>query len=208
MGPVATIIRTISDEVVARLAAAGYPPLTPDADGVAGRILIGRAAQFEQAAPPRIIFVPMASKFTMRDIYSRTRPRNSSERREENAQRAILQEAITFEVRVWGESTPPNPTDDFDITRALYHSVLASVQHLAVGAQEVDTDGEWTDGTFASAQLARAGREFVFGVTLRTPVLTSLLPYDVARQYAPAGVAPAVTDGIQIPTAIVPELGC
>jgi hypothetical protein len=207
-GLISQIVTKLSDEVVARLAAASYPPLAVDASGNAGRILIGRAAQFEQAAPPRIIFVPTSSAFGTRDIYSRAQTYNASERREQNAQRAIAQEAITFEVRVWGQADPPEPTNDFDITRSIYHCVRAVVHDLCPGAYELGAKGEWTDATFSSSQLARAGREFVFDVTLFTPVLTSLLPYDVVRQYAPAGVAPIITDGLQIPTGVSPELGC
>jgi hypothetical protein len=207
-GPISTIITTLSDEVVARLAAASYPPLCPDASGNAGRILVGRAAQFEQAAPPRIIFVPLGSAFSTRDIYSRAQTYNAAERREQNAQRAIAQEALGFEVRCWGQSDPPHPTDDFDVTRALYHCVRAVVHDLCPGAYEIDATGSYTDATFASAQLARAGREFVFNVTLLTPVLSSLLPYSTTRQYAPPAVLPVITDGIQTPTAISPENGC
>ena len=197
MGALATIITTISDDVVAALAAASYPPLVPDASGNPGKILVGTAALFEAAAPPRIIFEPIGSKFSARDGgYSNSATLNTLERKHENAMRSIGSEDVQFLVRVWGISPTGNLVDDYDMTRTLYHAVRASIHRLMPGAYEIDETGKWTQGS----NLNRAGREFTFGVTFFTPILASLLPYDAAVLYAPPGSVAVITDSMTIPT--------
>jgi len=194
MGAIRSIVERISDEVVDRLADAGYPPLTD------GRILFGLAAVHENSRPPRIIMEPVGSAFSMRDIYSASAVAATQERREQNAQRAIEQEAMQFAVRFWGAADPDapdyDPVDDYDVTRALYHCFIAAVQKLAAGSFTINDTGKYTTGT----EHVRLGREFVRGLTLYTPVLTSLLPYDRARQYAPDDVVANSTDNLVIPT--------
>lgn len=57
---IVALVQAVSDDVVAALAAAKYPPL------VDGAILLGRQHQFEQSAPPRIIMTPVKSRFSPR----------------------------------------------------------------------------------------------------------------------------------------------
>lgn len=189
MGSLATIIQTISDDVVAALAAASYPPLTPDASGNAGAILVGTAAAFETSAPPRIIFEPIGSTFATAEYASASATLGTLERAHQNAMRTIAAENVMFNVRCWGAAGTANPVDDYDVTRALYHVVRASIHKLLPGAYAIDAQGKYPPST----NVARDGREFVFGCIFFTPVLLSLLPYDRARQYAPADVAPLGT---------------
>lgn len=184
MGTLATIISAISDDVVVSLAAAGYPPLTPDAGGNVGKILVGTAAQYEQAAPPRIIFEPTGAAFSAAEYYSATSDPLSLERKTEKAQRTIATDSVEFKIRCWGAGV--SAVDDYDVTRALYQAVRASIHRLLPGAYDIEARGKYTTG----ASLNRDGREFVFGLVIHTPILTSLLPYDRVRQYAPDGVTP------------------
>lgn len=204
MGLLATIVAAISSDVVAKLAAASYPPLTD------GKILVGRAEQYAQSAPSRIIFTPMGSKFAQRDIYSKATALDAAERKRQAVQRAIAQEAFNFEVRCWGAAVPVapfDPCDDFDVTRALYHQIRATVHDVAPGSYLLDEAGKWTDATFDSSQVIRYGREFVFGLTFFTPVLESLLPYDRTRQYAPDDTVATPTSILQLPTG-ASNVGC
>jgi hypothetical protein len=57
MPTITQIVTAINEDVVAKLAAAGYPALTD------GQILIGRQHIYEGSAPPRIVFIPLSSKF-------------------------------------------------------------------------------------------------------------------------------------------------
>jgi hypothetical protein len=208
VGALAQIITAISDNVVAMLAAAAYPPLTPRVDGSVGAILVGTEALFEQAAPPRIIFEPKGSKFSQREYYSASNAIVTVERQREAAMRTIASEDVMFDVRCWGAANTGNPVDDYDVTRALYHAVRASIHAVMPGAYEIEEAGKYTVGT----NNVRDGREFVFGVTFLTPVLDALLPYDavnnsaaqnaalVTRLKAPAGVVPAGNDFLTIPT--------
>ncbi len=178
MGALASIITAISDDVVAALAAAGYPPLTPDQSGGAGKILVGTAAAYEQTSPPRIIFEPKGSKFTPAEWSSSSATLSTQERKAQSKLRSIATEQISFTVRCWGAAGTSSPVDDYDVTRALYHRVRASIHALIPGAYEIAETGTFTTGT----NVVRDGREFVFGVTFFTPVLDSLLPYDLPNQ--------------------------
>jgi hypothetical protein len=185
------IVAAISNQVVTRLDAAGFPPLAE------GRILLGRQAQFQQHAPPRIIMTPTNSDFSGAEAYSRqpmVSGSMSAEGRAQHAQRSILTDHIRFEVACWGASVDEDPAvqrdDDYDVTQALYHAVLQAVacpplddpQGAAVagpftsGGVEAD-GGRWVDATFAAGQVNVLGRTFVFNLTLATPVLDRLFAY-------------------------------
>lgn len=202
MGALKTIIGAVSDSVVAALDAAGYPPLTPDQSGNAGKILVGTAALFEQVSAPRIIFEPLGSKFGGAEYSSASAALNTLERRHQNAMRTVAAEDVMFAVRVWGAAGTGDPVDDYDVTRALYHQIRASMQSVMPGAFAIDDTGKYTVGS----NVVLSGREFVFGVTIFTPILNALMPYDLvnytsaqiatatARLYAPAGVTYEGTD--------------
>jgi len=207
MGALATIIAAVSEDVVAKLAAASYPPLTPDASGNAGKILVGTAANFENTSPPRIIFEPKGSKFSASDYASASASLSTLERRNQGALRTIAAEDIEFDVRCWGAAGTSDPVDDYDVTRALYHQVRSSLQALMPGAFAIEESGKFTE----SSNVNRDGREFVFGVTFFTPVMSDLVPYALPNRttaeisavveegYAPAGVAAVGTDRMILP---------
>jgi hypothetical protein len=207
VGALATIIGAISDDVVSALAAAGYPALTQDAAGNEGRILVGTAALYENVSAPRIIFEPIGSKFKGAEYASNSTTIGTTERRNQNALRTVAAEDVMFNVRCWGASPTGDATDDYDVTRALYHQIRASLQSLIPGAFEIEESGKYT----TSANVNRSGREFVFGLTLFTPVLSGLVPYgasngtpaDIAAivetLYAPPGVAGVGADFLVLP---------
>lgn len=207
MGALASIIEAISDDVVAALADAGYPPLTPGPDGSAGAILVGTAALYEQSSPPRIIFEPVGSKFKAAEYASASSELTTLERRNQKVLRTIAAEDISFDVRCWGAAGTGYPVDDYDVTRALYHQVRASLQKLMPGAFEIEESGAFTKST----NVAVDGREFVFGVTFFTPILGALVPYGlpnrtpaeiatvVAGIYAPPGTHAVGTDRMVLP---------
>lgn len=188
----------LSDDVIASLAAASYPPLTD------GKILLGRQYQFEQSAPPRIIFIPVRSDFPAKDVYNRspTGGGYTAEQLAQNKNPSVLSDQITFEVRCWGVSLDQDPDIDFDFTQVLYQQVLRTCDKLARGTY-VASSGDWTDAQFSSGQLVRDGREFVFKLTFGTPILLFLAPL----LSAPNNVAPQITDSLILPTG-ASEAGC
>lgn len=206
-GALATIIAAISEDVVAALASASYPPLTPDASGNAGAILVGSAALYENSSPPRIIFEPKGSKFSAADYASASATLDTQERRNQGVLRTIAAEDVMFDVRCWGAAGTSNPVDDYDVTRALYHQVRASMQKLMPGAFAIESSGAFTK----SSNINRDGREFVFGVTFFTPVMSDLVPFSLVNEgstaidanveslYAPADVTAVGTESMQLP---------
>ncbi len=205
MGALATLIRALSDDVVASLAAADYPPLCPNQSGTPGSILVGTAAAFEQSAPPRIIFEPAGSTFGAAEYSSASATLDTTERKHQNAMRTIASENVIFNVRCWGAAGTNDPVDDYDVTRALYHAVRGSLHRLLPGAYAIEASGKYP----ASSNVIRSGREFVFGLQLFTPVLLSLLPYDRDRLYAPDDVTAVGSDHLVLPNgAGSSEAGC
>lgn len=187
MGAMSNVIAAISDDVVSALALGGYPPLTPAPDGTAGRILVGTAALFEASSPPRIIFEPVGSKFGAPSYFSASNSLSTTERRNQATLRTIEDEDVQYLCRCWGASPTGDVADDYDVTRALYHQVRASMQKLLPGCFSIDGTGKYTAGS----NVNRDGREFTFGVSIFSSVLDALAPYALANQ-TPAQQAVAV----------------
>ena len=202
MPGIVAIVNAISTDVVAALAAAGYPALNTLQDGSAGKILLGRQRQFEQGSPNRIIFIPIGSDFTAKSPANpspaSTPNTYNAEALRQNQQRSIRSDNVAFEVRVWGVGA--NPDDSFDVTQAYYHQVIISVHKLTAGAYELAA-GKWTDSSLQSSQMIVDGREFVFGIKFSTPVLGELLTY------APPAVVPDIVDTLTAQPGGVAEPG-
>lgn len=174
---VVQIVSFISDLVVQQLQTAGYPPLS------AGKILVGRQYQAENTVPPRVLFIPMRSRFDAKSL-SNPMPVSSNapysaEAHAQIQQRAIGTEWVTYEVRCWSATSnaEPVPDDigDMEATWTLSRAVEISVHLLVPGMYKFET-GEWVDAKEGSTQHVHLGREFVFGVTIGVPILDKLLP--------------------------------
>lgn len=167
-----------------------------------GRILIGRQYIYEQSAPPRVILIPTASKWPAKSVYNASAVNGypSAEVRRQNQQRSIRTEEVLFEVHCWGAATPADPDTDVDLTQVIYQAVIQSAHRLAPGTWDV-TDGQWADQKDGATQIDKLGHEFVFGLSLRTPILGKLLPY------APADVS-ATTHTWMQPLSGTLEQGC
>jgi hypothetical protein len=155
---------------------------------VGGSVLIGREHVFEQSAPPRIVAIPVRSKWGPKGAASHTP--GTIEKRIQVAQRSIRTENVVLEVHVWGQATPPDPRNDFDATRALSHQLIQSVHLLTAGNYEL-LDGAWADQVATATQQIKAGHEHVFGISIATPVLDAALPY------APTYVTAVTTTELQ-----------
>ena len=167
MPAVTDLVSAISDDVVARLAAAHYPAL------VDGAILLGGQHLYEQSAAPRIVFVPTKIKNTPKDVT--TIDRTTDDAKLAFQQRAIATDVLCFDVHVWGQDTTVLD-QDFDVALAYYQCIQQSLCALCEGCYHV-ADGTWTSGKPSGTQLVRAGQEYVFGLEIHTPVLDKLLPY-------------------------------
>lgn len=199
MGALATIIGSISDDVVSALASAGYPPLTPDASGNPGAILVGTAAMYEVTAPPRIIFEPLGFKLGIMGYASASADLDTLERRNQAALRTIRSKDVQFACRCWGAATTGVTVDDYDVTEALVDQVIASLQKLLPGAHATDETGKYPPGS----NINRTGREVVFGVTIFRPILDALVPYALPNR-TPTQIA-QVVDLLFAPDAVVHE---
>ncbi len=197
MGYLATIISEISNDVVAALAAGGYPALAD------GGIVVGTAAEFEQTAPPRIIFDPSPGFDLVAPEYYSADQDFTGERRVQNAVRTIRGKNTKLLVHCWGAANTGVVVDDYDVTEAYVDAVIAVLQLRLPGEHKTEESGKYRTGT----NVVRLGRWMTFGVTIFRPVLATLQPYDRARAYAPDGVAPVGTDLVQLPTGET-ESGC
>lgn len=165
---------------------------------VEGGILLGREHVSANAAPPRIVMVPVSSTFGARSL-SVAGSHRTADIREQKARRAVRTDKTTFEARVWGQAATPNTAADFDMTRAMVHWLVDSVHLLMAGAYEV-TAGTWADQAPTATQRLKAGHEFVFGLTISTPV------NDAPRPFA-TGITVQATGQMQLDGG-TPELAC
>lgn len=199
MGTLSTVITAISDEVVSQLSRGGFPALTD------GKIVVGTAAEFENTAPPRIIFDPSPGfKFLTREYYSASVTRDTQERKVEIAQRTIAGRDVAFAVHCWGSAGTNDVVDDYDLTYELADRVRSACQRVMPGNFAIEASGKFRTGT----NLVRLGRWLTFDLVIQVPVLSSPLPYDRNRQYAPDDVkAHANEDGMIFPDGST-EPGC
>ncbi len=119
-------------------------------------------------------------------------------------QRSIASERDTFEVHAWGSAANPSgPTngEQHDATQIVYQAVIRAAHLRCAGVYEPG-DGEWADEEEGSTAFLKLGREFVFTLSLGTPIL------DRALSAAPADVAPQVTTSLSLPSGGSPEVGC
>lgn len=192
------LVSQISDAVVARLAAAGYPALR------AGKILLGEQHIAENDSPPKIVFVPDRCRYSSKDITSPapllTNAPYSPERKAQIMNRPVLTEEFTFEVHCWATTTDRSdrqaiPDADYTYARALAHAVIASCDDLMRGAFTID-GGAWT-----RAGVITHGREYVFLLTIQTPVTSQLLPFVPPGTVGNATITPdgSTPDAVVIP---------
>lgn len=169
MPGIVALVSAISDNVVAALSTAGYPALTD------GKVLLGAQHVYEQSSPPRVVFIPRGSKFQPKAVYNRSNVSGfpSDEWQLQLLERSIGTDAITFEVHVWGAATTPDPDNDFDSTQILAHQVIRSIHDLIPGSYTL-SDGIWADQRPSQGQLVKFGHEYVFGLTVGTPILGEL----------------------------------
>jgi hypothetical protein len=191
MPTISALVAALSTEVVERLANLPTPIQLTD-----GQILMSRKHVYEQSSPPRIVMIPAKSRFSARDISSASNVAGypSPEIRREWINRSIATDTVSFVCQCWGQATPAAPDDgDFDVTQALYQTVIASAHHLMVGRVEF-TDGVWIDQKTDGTQLLVAGHLYEFGITVETPVL------DIPGVYVPPGTTAEIMPFYQPPT--------
>jgi len=182
------IVSALSTDVVARLAAAGLPPLTPEIDGTPGAIQLGPQFVCEQSSPPRIVMIPDDFDFeTSRDVVS---PNGRASGNRTWDPRAIGVQWKRYQVQCWGcnysdQTTPaPDPALDYDAAQILCEMVWQSAQAIAAGVWRT------TKGTLDRRGLVRMGRVITFDLSFSTPAP------DVRLPYAPHGVNPNPTTEI------------
>ncbi len=197
MGSIADFMTALNADVVAALAAGGYPALTD------GAILFGSARVAEHSRPPRIIVEPISCAYGAPDIYSRTQSTSSTERRKQNVMKAVASERFSFRVRCWGGTSTSNAVADYDLARTLMHATLASLQRL-VPNHGLPANSRWAAG----GNIAVLGAELVLESWIDMPVLDSLLPYNASTMYAPAAVSPVTTDTWRDAATGGSEVGC
>jgi hypothetical protein len=192
------LVNYISNQVVSNLALANYPPL------VDGAILIGKQYIREQSAPPRIVFVPIGSTFGADDVYDGTGTYLTGQ----TLNRSIETDFTQFEVHCWGcaltnDTNDSYDYDGYDMTQLLYQEVIRTCDFLMRG-NCTWSRGQWTTGTQNSpALLDRDGQEFVFILTVGTPVPEKVIPL----VYAPSNVKGGITTIMQLPDG-TNSIGC
>lgn len=191
MGDIVAFRNALQTKLQAALTAASYPlPV--------GGIVIGTAAEFEQTEPPRIILDPTpGDDIVPAEYYSGSAILHTDERAIEGAMRTPFGDNLKFMVHIWAAAaSTTEPGDDYDLVRKYFQQVVASMQAIVPGAFDQKISAKYRTGT----NLVRKGRWLTFNLTLYTPILDVLLPYDRATAYASDTVHPVGTDSILIPT--------
>jgi hypothetical protein len=192
------LVRALSNQVVAQLAAQGLPPLTPEIDGTPGAIVMGPQYVAEHGSPPRIVMTPTGFPFeNSRDVvFPSGKPRANPSW----DPRAIGVQWKTFEVQCWGcdfssQTTPaPGTNTDYDAAQILCEQVWQAAQAL--------TAGEWrtTKGEVdANPKLIRLGHVITFDLAISTPAPDFALPFAPNPTVAGTTTEIAINGGTPVP---------
>jgi hypothetical protein len=182
------LVQALSADVVARLAAAYLPPLTPEIDGTPGAIQIGPQFVAEQGSPPRVLMIPRGFEFENNKDPGNYLVNGAISGGNTQTPRAIAVQWKRFEVQCWGcnfsnQTTPsPDPALDYDAAQALAEIVWQAAQGTSAGVWRTQS-GIVDPG---APTLVRVGRVLSFDLALSTPVADTTLPY------APTGTGPAL----------------
>lgn len=189
------LVKAISDDVVAQLAAAGYPPL------VESKILLGRQYLNQQGGAPRIVFVPLGSEFQDKDQDFSPDVGTVASIRQQAQEPSIAKEWKIFEVHVWGVAVPADPDQDYDATEVYRDAVLQTCHRICSGRWSAK-GGKWDDKTLMIA----FGRHYVFYLKLDTPVLGALPAAQPQLPGAPSDVHQQGTVQIDLGDGSPPEV--
>lgn len=181
------LVQQISTDVVARLSAAGLPPL------LEGAILIGPQHTAENASPNRIWFVPKGSTFT---------PRDASMRQGVNARAVpegagVLGIAVTVSGRAYTTATVTVSAPDLaggvqaTATATLGDAGVARIRMTAIGSGYTSTPTVTItgDGTGATATAILAPTTEQLAAMHQRPLWTEWNSYEVhlwGATYVPA----------------------
>ena len=190
-GGISEIVKPLSADVAARLAALS-PPIVLNGTG---GILLSRAHVYEQGAPNRIVMIPVKAVFGARDVSSSSNVVGapSSEMLQEWIQHAVASERVSLLCQCWGQANPPDPDfADFDVTQVLYRTVVVAARKLVSGGRVRFTDGVWSGQVSEGSQYGVAGHVFEFGVEFDTPITEPAATYAV-------NPVPAITPFYQAP---------
>ncbi len=166
-----------------------------------GRILMGREFLKEATAsnaPPACFFVPQGSNWGPKST-SLPVP-NSDQRYAQMAKRALMTEFVVMEIYSWGQSSPPDPALDFDVTQQIYQQVAASTHLLCSGRYQM-IDGTWDDQREKATQYLKVGHLHVMRIAYATPVV------DAPRAFVPSDTVFDPTTYLQLDDG-PPEMGC
>jgi hypothetical protein len=160
-----------------------------------GRIELGEEHRSENSSPPRIIFVPVISKFTastqaMRGPRPITglkgHPGQTQEMLRQRWEKMIAREDVHFAVTVWGAGNPPDPYKDFDVTQVLYQQLIRTCEHQIQGAYTLPSQGDWVDQHKSATQFDKLGHKIMFPLTVYTPVTD--YPYGITTVQQVTGI--------------------
>jgi hypothetical protein len=194
MPTISGLVKALSADVVTRLAALSTPlALT------FGGVLMSRAHVYEGGAPNRIVMIPTTSDFGAKDVSSASNVQGypSAEIQTEWSSHTVGTEFPTFLCQCWGQANPPDPDfGDYDVTQALYQTVMLSARALVSGSRVSFTRGVWINQKPDGGQLDVAGCVFELGIRFDTPVtelvgsIVTATPKPTAYYLPPGGTPP------------------
>lgn len=162
------------------------------------KILLGREHIADGSAAPRVVMVPLTTRYTTaRHSPSTETAIDANGRAMRLRARPLWSEALTFEVHCWGDTesfSTADPSLAFDVTQTLAHTVMTAAYLVMTANGCRPTSGSWGDQVSEKADLLISGHYMIFGLEVDIPVTAP------AEHFVPPGTHISLPDAAKNPS--------
>jgi hypothetical protein len=178
-GVITQIVGALGDTLNVLLTNAQQRPLQD------GKILIGREHVADGSAAPRVVIIPMTSRYdTARHSPSTFLAVDASGRAARLRARPLWNESLTLQCHCWGDTdsfSAEDPARGFNAAQALTHRLFTAAYLIMTATGCRPTSGLWGDQATDKADLLISGHYTVIGLEVDIPVT------DQALRFVPPG---------------------
>jgi hypothetical protein len=178
-GVITQIVAALGDTLNVLLTNAQQRPLQD------GKILIGREHVADGSAAPRVVMIPMTSRYEVaRHSPSTYLPVDANGRALRWRARPLWSEALTLQCHCWGDTESFSATDPargFNAAQALTHRLFTAAYLIMTANGCRPTAGAWGDQATDQADLLTSGHYTIVGLEVDIPIT------DQALRFVPPG---------------------
>jgi hypothetical protein len=194
-GVITQIVAALGDTLNVLLTNAQQRPLQD------GKILLGREHIADGSAAPRVVMIPMTSRYEVaRHSPSTYLPVDQNGRMVRWRARPLWSESLTFQCHCWGDTESFSATDPargFNAAQALTHRLFCAAYLIMTANGCRPTVGAWGDQATDKPDLLVSGHYTIVGLEVDIPITDQALhfvPPGTTISRPQLGVSPTFTE--------------